>query len=140
VLNGDVIHMEGDGVPAADLMTDGVITVTTDTGVEDAVDTLLAEDIGSLIVVDEDHRLAGVVTSNDFLEVIARGDVDDGATVERYMTDQVVTVGPDETIQDAAARMITNGISHLPVEDADGEIIGMLSTTDITAYSVSNVR
>jgi CBS domain-containing protein len=121
-------------------MTDGVITVTTDTGVEDAVDTLLAEDIGSLIVVDEDHRLAGVVTSNDFLEVIARGDVDDGATVERYMTDQVVTVGPDETIQDAAARMITNGISHLPVEDADGEIIGMLSTTDITAYSVSNVR
>ncbi len=132
--------MEGDGVPAADLMTDGVITVTTDTGVEDAVDTLLAEDIGSLIVVDEDHRLAGVVTSNDFLEVIARGDVDDGATVERYMTDQVVTVGPDETIQDAAARMITNGISHLPVEDADGEIIGMLSTTDITAYSVSNVR
>jgi CBS domain-containing protein len=140
VLNGDVTHMEGEGVPTADLMTDGVVTVTADTSVDAAVDTLLTEDIGSLVVVDDDHQLVGVVTSNDFLEVIAGGDVEDGATVERYMTDQVITVGPDETIQDAAARMITNGISHLPVEDADGEIIGMLSTTDITAYSVSNVR
>jgi len=132
--------MEGEGVPTAELMTDGVITVTADTAVEEAVEMLLAEDIGSLVVVDEDHRLAGVVTSNDFLEVISGGDVDGGATVERYMTDRVITVRPDETIQDAAARMITNGISHLPVEDADGEIVGMLSTTDITAYSVSNVR
>ena len=57
-------------------------------------------------------------------------------TIETCMTEQVVTIKPDESIQTAAAKMITNGISHLPVQDG-GEIVGMLSTTDITAYSVS---
>lgn len=129
--------MEQEGVPTAQLMTADIITVTPDTAVEEAAATLLEENIGSLVVVDTDDQLAGVVTSNDFLEVIERGDGDDGATVEQYMTERVVTISPRDSIQTAAARMITNGISHLPVEDPDDGITGMITTTDITAYCVS---
>lgn len=132
--------MEQEGVPTAQLMTPDIVTVTPDTLVEDAVTTLLEEDIGSLVVVDDESQLMGVVTSNDFLEVISNSDLEADATVEQYMTDQVVTISPHDSIQTAAARMITNGISHLPVEDSDEGIIGMITTTDITAYSVSRAR
>ena len=116
-------------------MTPDITTISPEARVEEAVAILLEEDIGSLVVTDEDGQLAGIITSNDFLTVLS--EVDHGsATVAEFMTDQVVTISPDESIKTAAARMITNGISHLPVEDEAG-IVGMLSTTDITAYSVS---
>ncbi|MDT3433298.1 CBS domain-containing protein [Haloarcula sp. 1CSR25-25] len=130
------VLMDREGVPTEQLMTTDLVTVSPETGVGEAVDILLEKDIGSLGVVDDDGSLVGVITSNDFLHVISGGDIDDDATIDAYMTEQVVTVKPDESIQTAAAKMITNGISHLPVED-DEEIVGMLSTTDITAYSVS---
>jgi len=128
--------MDREGVPTKQLMTSEIVTVSPDTDVEEAVNILIEKNIGSLGVVDDDGNLAGVITSNDFLHVISDGDIDDDATIDEFMTEEVVTIKPDESIQTAAAKMITNGISHLPVED-DEEIVGMLSTTDITAYSVS---
>jgi len=129
--------MDREGVPTEQLMTKDIVTVTPDTHVEEAVDVLLEKNIGSLGVVDDEGNLAGVITSNDFLNVVSGGDLATDATIAEFMTDDVVTIKADDSIQTAAARMITNGISHLPVEDDDEEIVGMLSTTDITAYSVS---
>lgn len=128
--------MDRQGVPTEQLMTPDIVTVTPDTHVEEAVDILLEKNIGSLVVVDDDNELAGVITSNDFLNVVSEASFDDDATVSNFMSDEVVTIKPDDSIQTAAARMITNGISHLPVEDNE-EVVGMLSTTDVTAYSVS---
>lgn len=128
--------MDRQGVPTEQLMTPDIITVTTDTSAEEAIQTLKEEDINSLVVVDDDGQMKGVITSKDFLSIVSDGSHASDATVEEYMTDQVITIKPDDSIQTAAARMITNGISHLPVEDDNG-IVGMLSTTDITAYSVS---
>ena len=132
----DTDDMDREGVPTRQLMTPDIITVTPDTTVDEAVNILIDNDIGSLVVVDHDNKLAGVITSNDFLGVVADGAHATDGTVADFMTDQVVTIKPEDDIQTAAARMITNSISHLPVEDDEG-IIGMLSTTDITAYSVS---
>lgn len=128
--------MDRQGVPTEQLMTPDIITVSTDTSAEEAIQTLKEEDINSLVVVDDDGQMSGVITSKDFLNIVSDGTHASDATVEEYMTDQVITINPDDSIQTAAARMITNGISHLPVEDDNG-IVGMLSTTDITAYSVS---
>jgi len=120
-------------------MTSEIVTVTTDTSVREAVDVLIDEGIGSLVVVDEDGHLAGVVTSTDFLEVISADELGTDATVDQYMTEEVMTVDPRDSIQVVAASMITNDIQHLPVEDPEEGIVGMLSTTDVTAYSVSHV-
>ena len=132
----DTDDMDREGVPTRQLMTPDIVTVTPDTSIDEAVSILIDNDIGSLVVVDDDNTLAGVITSNDFLNVVADGAHATDGSVEDFMTDQVVTIHPEDDIQTAAARMITNSISHLPVEDDDG-VIGMLSTTDITAYSVS---
>lgn len=127
--------MDREGTPAEQLMTSDIATVSPDVAAEKAVTILLEEDIGSLVVTDDDGHLAGIITSNDFLETVSELDAA-GATVAELMSDEVFTISPDDSIQTAAARMIANGISHLPVEDDTG-VVGMISTTDITAYSVS---
>lgn len=122
-----------DDIFVARLMSTDLHTVTPDTLVEAAAATLLDNEISSVLVVESD-RLLGILTSTDFVEIVARSQPKAETTVERYMTDQVVTVGPQDPIQDAADTMVTYGISHLPVVDDGDTVIGMLSSTDLTAY------
>ena len=129
--------MDRQGVPTEQLMTPDIVTVTSDTTIDEAVDTIIENDIGSLMVIDEDDHLSGVITNNDFVDFLADGEYGTDVTIDQFMTDEVITINADDSIQTAAARMITNSISHLPVVDDDGKTLGMLSTTDITAYSVS---
>jgi CBS domain-containing protein len=118
----------------ARLMSDGVHTVHPDTYVEEAADQLLTNEIGSLVVVDENNQLAGILTSTDFVRIVAQSKPKAKTTVERYMTDKVVTVEAQDQIRDAADKMITYGIHHLPVVDETEGVIGMLSTVDLTGY------
>jgi CBS domain-containing protein len=123
-----------DDIFVARLMTSGVHTVTPDTLVEDAASDLMEHQIGSLVVVDEENQLEGILTSTDFVRIVAESHQKAETTVERFMTDRVVTVEAQDSIRDAADKMITYGIQHLPVVDDEEGVIGMLSTTDLTAY------
>jgi len=118
----------------ARLMSSGVVTVTRDTLVEDAAELLLEEGIGSLVVVDDSNQLVGILTSTDFVRIVRDSEPKAETTVERYMTDEVVTAEAGESIREAADRLITYEIHHLPVVDEAEGVIGMLSTTDLAAY------
>lgn len=128
-----------DDIFVARLMSPDVITVTPDTYVEEAADTLREYNIGSLVVVDEDNHLQGILTSTDFVHIVAESNPKAETTVERYMTTEVVTAGAQDPIQDAADKMISHNIHHLPVVDDSEGVIGMLSTADLTAY-ISEVK
>jgi CBS domain-containing protein len=123
-----------DDIFVARLMSSGTITVTPDTLVEEAADILLEKQIGSLVVVGDDNHLKGILTSTDFVQIVAKSQPKAETTVAEYMTDQVVTVEAQDPIRDAADKMITYNIHHLPVVDDEEGVIGMLSTTDLTAY------
>jgi CBS domain-containing protein len=116
------------------LMSSDVVTVTADTPVEDAAETLLTENIGSVVVTDKDGLLRGILTSTDFVQIVAEQQPKDTTAVEEYMTTEVVPVSAQDSIRDAADRLITYDIHHLPVVDKEDHVIGMLSTTDLTAY------
>jgi CBS domain-containing protein len=123
-----------DDIFVARLMSSGTISVTPDTLVEEAAETLLDKQIGSLVVVDGNNQLEGILTSTDFVRIVRDSEPKAETTVERYMTDQVVTVEAQDSIREAADKMITYNIHHLPVVDDEEGVIGMLSTTDLTAY------
>ncbi len=123
----------------ARLMTSDLITANPDTFVEDAAHTLLDNQIGSIIVSDAEGELEGILTRTDFIRIVAESKPKAKTTVERYMTKDVVTVSAQDHIQAAADKMIEEGISHLPVTDEDGIVIGMITKTDLTAY-ISEVR
>jgi CBS domain-containing protein len=123
-----------DDIFVARLMSPDVVTVTPDTLVEEAADTLREHIIGSLVVVDEDNHLQGILTSTDFVHIVAESNPKAETTVERYMTSEVITAEAQDPIRDAADKMITYKIHHLPVVDDSEGVIGMLSTADLTAY------
>jgi len=116
------------------LMSPDVVTVTADTSVEEAAHCLREQEIGSVVVVDGVGKLAGILTSTDFVEIVARKERNDDTPVSEYMTTDVITVAAQDRVQEAADQMITRGIHHLPVVDEHDHVIGMLSTTDLTAY------
>ena len=123
-----------DDIYVALLMSTDLVTATPETLVEDAARLLLEDDIGSLPVVDADNDLLGILTTTDFVTIVAHSEPKAETTVERYMTTEVVTATAQEDIRDAADRMLVNDCHHLPVVDDEEGLIGMISTADLTQY------
>lgn len=116
------------------IMSAEMHTVSPDTLVEDAADEMLDNDIGSVMVVDDDNRLLGILTVTDFVRIVAESHPKAETPVERYMTTDVVTTAVQTSIRDAADVLVERGVHHLPVVDEQEGVVGMLSTTDLAAY------
>ena len=123
-----------EGAPVTQLMSKTVHTVTPGTTITAAAGTMIAEGIGSLIVVDDANRPVGLFTTTDLARLVSGGASPAETTVEAYMTDEFFTLNAENGARDAAAKMIGNNVHHLPVVDEDGAVVGMVSTMDITAY------
>jgi CBS domain-containing protein len=127
-----------DDVFVAQLMTAEPETVTPDTLVEDVANRMLEHGIGSVLVVDDDDDLAGILTTTDFVQIVAERKPKDQTSVSEYVSTDVLTAGAQEPIEEVANRLIEAGVHHMPVVD-DGTPIGIVTTTDLAAY-VSTVQ
>lgn len=116
------------------LMSSPVRTVSPDTLVEDAANHLLDAGIGSVVVADQDNQLCGILTSTDFVQIVAERKPKDETPVERYMTEDVITATAQDPIIEAAETMIENDIHHLPVVSETDGVIGIVTTTDLATY------
>jgi CBS domain-containing protein len=123
-----------DDIFVARLMNSDLQTVGPDTLVEEAARQMQEQGVGSLVVVDDEGLLLGILTTTDFVDIVARSKPKAQTTVERYMTTDVVTTDAQTTIQEAADVMLEHGFHHLPVVDDEDGVIGMISTTDLAAY------
>ncbi len=123
-----------DDIFVARIMSSSVHTVSPDTLVEDAGNLMLEEDIGSVMVVAEDNQLAGILTTTDFVQIVAERKPKDQTPVSTYMTRDVITVSAQDGIRDAADVMVEHGFHHTPVVDEDEGVIGMLTTSDLASY------
>ena len=117
----------------ARLMTSELHTVTPDTLVEDAAAVLLDNDISSALVVDDDGALVGILTTTDFVDIVAKSRPKAETTVERYMTRDPVTAGAQDPVSAVASLMVEHGFHHVPVVDGDAPI-GIITTSDFAAY------
>ncbi len=89
--------------------------------------------VGSLVVV-EDGRVVGMFTERDVLQRVVAGRRDPEATrVGDVMTAAVVCCSPDTTTDEARGVMRDRRIRHLPVADADGRLLGLVSIGDLNA-------
>ena len=126
--------MDVKDTPVEKLMTTELLTVSPDTDVKYAAETLLDEGVGSLIVLSNEAELAGVLTSTDFVKIVSADQAPYSASVADYMTEDVQAVSSTATLHDAAVKMIREDIQHLPVTGESSELVGMLSATDLTAH------
>ncbi|RCU47835.1 CBS domain-containing protein [Haloplanus salinus] len=115
----------------SEIMTTPMLTLDADTPVDEAARGMLEAGIKSVVVVGEACRPEGIFTSTDAVRVAADATPADEVTVDAYMTTDVETVRPDDPLPAAARRLVDADISHTPVTDADGNGVGILTTTDL---------
>jgi len=121
------------------IMSTDLRTVGPDTLVEDAARLMLEAEVGSVLVVDESNRLEGILTTTDFVSIVARSRPKAETTVTRYMSTDLVTTTAQAPIREVADEMVEAGFHHMPVVDGAEEPIGMVTTTDLAAY-ISHVE
>lgn len=121
------------------LMSTPVHTATPGTSVREAAEAMERNGIGSIVVVDEDDAVVGILTTTDFVRIALDEDSAADLTVEEYMSTDVVTTSANESLRDVADVMIEHEFHHLPVVDDGAGLVGMITTTDLTAY-LSHIR
>ncbi|WP_458189043.1 CBS domain-containing protein [Haladaptatus sp. NG-WS-4] len=116
------------------VMTSDPHTVSPETLVEDAAQLMLDHEIGSLLVVDDENELQGILTTTDFVSIVSKSQPKAETSVDTYMTTDVVTTSVQASIRDVADAMVELGFHHMPVLDDTEGVVGIVSTTDLTAY------
>jgi CBS domain-containing protein len=84
---------------------------------------------GSVLVIDEEHRLIGIFTGRDAVRVLADGKDPETTLLLDAMTPKPITITPKTRAIDALRKMHEHGFRHLPVVD-DGKILGVVSRGD----------
>jgi len=88
--------------------------------------------VGTLLVLNESNQPIGIVTDRDIMErVVAENRLPNRTQVSAIMTRDPTTIGEDEPIQRALARMRRGGFRRLPVVDQEGKLVGLVSMDDI---------
>jgi CBS domain-containing protein len=145
-------------VPVREFMTTEVLTFRRDDNVQDAMRTLVTRDIDAAPVIDDDGYVVGSLSTGDLIVEEARiplpavitllgavmelprsrkkyeHDLDQalGATVGEVMQEGVLaTLSLDDTLETAATVMHDEDIDRIPVLDADGVLVGLVSRGDI---------
>ncbi len=83
--------------------------------------------IGSLLFVYK-GKARGIITENDLLKNFG-----EHKNISQIMSRNIISIGPDETIEDALKIMRENKIKRLPVVDSKKQLVGIISMTDIAA-------
>jgi CBS domain-containing protein len=109
---------------------DILFTVSPDTPVADAVETMSSNDIGSLVVMEYGH-LVGMLTFREVIKALHanRGSVGTG-TVRKHMDDSPITVTPDTEVNEVRRIMLEKHARYLPVMDAR-TLLGVISFYDV---------
>lgn len=116
------------------VLVEEVITVSEEATASEVAQLFVDERIGSAVVVDpETEAPIGIVTEVDIMQQVA-GDADvESVQVASFMTRDLVTITSDESVHRAATLMQEHGIRRLPVVE-DGELVGIVTTTDLSHY------
>jgi CBS domain-containing protein len=113
-----------------EVMTSNPTTVRPDTPATEAAQIMKKEDTGIVPIADGD-RLAGVITDRDLtLKIVAEGGSPE-TTVGELASKDLVTIDPQQSLEEAARLMAEHQVRRLPVVEEDGRLVGILSQKDV---------
>ena len=114
-----------------EIMTKNVVTIENDRTVLDACNVYKDRKIGCLIVTKEGH-LDGIITERDIIHRVIYNKKDPRATkIEEIMTRDIKSILPTAEVKEAAEIMSGNNIKKLPVVSDNGDVVGIITDTDI---------
>ena len=127
-----MVQEEAPDVPVVSIINRPPIVFRPEDPVVEAVRRMAEENVGSVVVVDEEMRPVGIFTERDLLRLCAQG-VDLSKTrLGDVMTKNPTVIREDESVRKALEIMLYFGFRHLPVVDAQGRLVGVVSIRDVT--------
>ena len=119
-------------MPVGDLGPEEVTTVQPEATVEDIVETLESENVGS-VVVQEDRKPVGIVTDRDIALQVTKTDDVTSVSAEEVMAEDPVTIQEDEEAIELSHVIGENNVRRIPVVDEDGNLTGIVTLDDLVA-------
>lgn len=117
---------------AKDFMTVDPQCCTADTPLNEVAKLMVECDCGEIPVVDSAKKLVGVVTDRDIVcRIVAEGKNPAAMTAQDAMTQPVISVTEDSSLEDVVALMEEHQIRRVPVVDASGGCCGIISQADV---------
>jgi len=116
---------------AREIMTGNAECASVNDSLIDAARKLRDLDVGALPICGEDDRLAGMITDRDIVvKCIADGGDPSSVKVSELAEGKPVTIGADDSVEEALRTMSQHGVRRLPVIDGH-DLVGMISQADI---------
>ena len=116
-----------------------LLFVLPDATVFDALKLMADKDVGALVVLDGE-KLVGIFSERDYArKIILLGKSSKETLVREIMTDKVLCVRPEQTVQQCMALMTEKRIRHLPVLDHK-KVIGVISIGDVVKETISEQK
>jgi CBS domain-containing protein len=118
-----------------------VETISASASIHDVVNTLNSHHIGALVVSSDGKRIDGIVSERDVVRAMP-GKLDQliGMHVRDIMTVDVHTCTPDTTVAELMKMMTEHRIRHVPVVDAEGALISIVSIGDVVKNRVGEME
>ena len=114
-----------------DVMSSQVVTIEPGARIVGAARRMIIEDKGPLPVV-EGGRVVGMLTDRDIISrLVAEGQDPQSVNVEDIHTDDLVTIGPDQDIEEARQLMTRHHLERILVVENDQHLVGIISTADL---------
>jgi CBS domain-containing protein len=119
---------------------DLVFTASPHETVAAAAALLHSRHVGALVIVDDQDRVAGILSERDIVRVVAeKGGAGLNQPVSSCMSSEVVFASPNETVHSLLERMTDRRIRHLPVLK-DGRLAGLVSIGDLVKSKIAETE
>ncbi|MEP7110425.1 MAG: CBS domain-containing protein [Ferruginibacter sp.] len=114
-------------------------SIPPDTIVFHALEMMVEKNVSALVVT-ENEKLVGIFSERDYArKVVLKGRSSKETRIQDIMTDKVITVTPDSTIDDCMQLMTDKFIRHLPVVEGD-QLVGIISIGDVVKYIIEDQK
>lgn len=119
------------GQSIREIMTSNPSTVEPGKSVVEAARIMKQEDAG-VVPVTENGRLTGMVTDRDIaIRVVAEGKDPQSTTVREVASTDLVTIDPQQDLDEALRLMAKHQVRRLPVIEEDGRLVGVVAQADV---------
>ena len=114
-----------------------VVSVTSSSTVLEALKVMAEKEIGAVVVIEDGH-LVGIFSERDYArKVVLQGKASKDTPVREIMTEKVVCVRPEQTLEDCMGLMTDRRVRHLPVLEHK-KVIGLVSIGDVVKEMLSD--
>lgn len=114
-----------------EIMKKDVVSLGVNDNISNAIKTMIEKNIGGIPIVDDDNVVVGIVSERDFVRTVA--DITTSKSVNKYMSDKVVTASPDISVGEATRTMIEKGFRRIPIVKED-VLLGIVTASDVMRY------